>query len=70
MSKDYKDFQSVFEGIRNVLDSVDDELSLLKQINDEQKIELKKAKRFNIFMAVIAIVSLVVSFAGFVIALN
>lgn len=40
------------------MNAIDDELDLLKRINAEQKEELKKAKRFNIFMLVIALVSL------------
>ena len=53
-----KDFSNVFEGIHNTMDAIDSELDLLKQINSEQKEELQKAKRFNIFMLVIAIISL------------
>ncbi len=53
-----KDFSSVFDGIKKTMNAIDDELDLLKQINTEQKEELKKAKRFNIFMLVIALVSL------------
>ena len=53
-----KNFSTVFDGIRNTMDAIDSELDLLKRINEEQKIELKKAKRFNIFMLVIALISL------------
>ncbi len=41
------DFNSVFEGIDKVRSDIDNELSLLQQINKEQKIELEKAKQFN-----------------------
>lgn len=53
-----KDFSSIFEGIEKTMNAIDNELDLLKRINAEQKEELKKAKRFNIFMLVIALVSL------------
>ena len=53
-----KDFSSAFEGIKKTMNAIDNELDLLKQINAEQKEELRKAKRFNIFMLVIALVSL------------
>lgn len=56
-----KEFNSVFEGLSKTLNAVDSELDLLKKINDEQKEELKKSKRFNIIMFVIAIASFVVS---------
>ena len=56
-----KDFESVFSGLTRVLDAVDTELDLLKKINAEQKEELKKNKRFNVIMFVVAIVSLVLS---------
>lgn len=56
-----KDFESVFSGLTRVLDAVDTELDLLKKINAEQKEELKKNKRFNVIMFIVAIVSLVLS---------
>ena len=56
-----KEFNSVFEGLSKTLNAVDSELDLLKKINAEQKEELKKSKRFNIIMFVIAIASFVVS---------
>ncbi len=56
-----KDFESVFSGLTRVLDAVDTELDLLKKMNAEQKEELKKNKRFNVIMFVVAIVSLVLS---------
>lgn len=56
-----KDFESVFRGISRVLDAIDMELDLLKKTNAEQKEELKKNKRFNVIMFVVAIVSLVLS---------
>ena len=56
-----KEFNSVFERLSKTLNAVDSELDLLKKINDEQKEELKKSKRFNIIMFVIAIASFVVS---------
>ena len=64
-----KKINTVFEGISKTLNAVDSELDLLKKINAEQKEELKKSKRFNIIMFVIAIVSLVVSLASLGIAL-
>ena len=63
-----KNFNSVFEGLSKTLDAVDSELKLLKKINAEQKEELKKSKRFNIIMFVIAIASLVVSLVSLGIA--
>lgn len=56
-----KNFNSVFEGLSKTLDAVDSELELLKKINAEQKEELKKNKRFNIIMFIIALASFVVS---------
>lgn len=56
-----KQFSSIFEGIHKTMDAIDRELDLLKHINEEQKVELKKAKHFNVFMLVIALVSLAVS---------
>lgn len=61
MNNTNKDFEGVFSGIKLVLDAVDTELDLLKKINAEQKEELKKNKRFNVIMFVVAIVSLVLS---------
>lgn len=63
-----KKFNSVFEGLSKTLNAVDSELDLLKKINAEQKEELKKSKRFNIIMFVIAIASLVVSLVSLGIA--
>lgn len=63
-----KNFNSVFEGLSKTLNAVDSELDLLKKINDEQKEELKKGKRFNIIMFVIAIASFVLSLVSFGIA--
>lgn len=56
-----KDFKAIFEGISKTLDAVDAELEFLKRINSEQKEELKKNKRFNVMMFVVAIISLVLS---------
>ena len=53
-----KDFSNVFEGIQKTMNAIDGELDLLKQINAEQKEELRKAKRFNIIMLIIALLSL------------
>lgn len=59
-----KNFNTVFEGISKTMNAIDNELDLLKRINEEQKIELKKAKRFNIFMLVVALVSLAITVAS------
>ena len=59
-----KNFNNVFEGISKTMNAIDNELDLLKTINEEQKIELKKAKRFNIFMLVVALVSLAITVAS------
>ena len=53
-----KDFSNVFEGIQKTMNAIDGELDLLKHINAEQKEELRKAKRFNLFMLIIALISL------------
>ena len=63
-----KDFKSVFEGINKTMNAIDGELDLLKRINKEQKIELKKAKIFNIFMATIAIASFILSLISIIVA--
>ena len=60
------DFSSVFEGITKTRQDIEDELKLLKSINDEQKIELRKAKHFNLLMLVIGLVSLAASIASLV----
>ena len=59
-----KNFNTVFEGISKTMNAIDNELDLLKRINEELKIELKKAKRFNIFMLVVALVSLAITVAS------
>lgn len=64
-----KNFNTVFDGISKTMNAIDKELDLLKTINDAQKIELKKAKRFNIFMLVIALASFVGTIIGVVIPL-
>ncbi len=53
-----KDFSNIVEGIEKTMNAIDGELDLLKQINAEQKEELRKAKRFNIIMLIIALLSL------------
>ena len=53
-----KDFSSIAEGIEKTMNAIDGELDLLKHINAEQKEELRKAKRFNIIMLIIALLSL------------
>ena len=65
-----KDFSNVFEGIHNTMDAIDNELDLLKRINEEQKEELKKAKRFNLFMLVVALLSLTFTIIGFILGLS
>ena len=62
-----KDFSSVFEGIKKTMNAIDNELDLLKRINAEQKEELRKARRFNIFMLVIALVSLATTVIGLIV---
>ena len=59
-----KNFNNVFEGISKTMNAIDNELDLLKTINEEQKKELTKAKRFNVFMLVIALVSLAITVAS------
>ena len=44
-----KDFSNVFDGIKKTMNAIDGELDLLKQINAEQKEELRKAKRIQHF---------------------
>ena len=63
-------FTNVFEGIQQTKDAIDAELSLLKEINVEQKKELKKAKRFNIIMLIIAVASFVLTVVGVVIGIT
>ncbi len=65
-----KEFSNVFEGIHCTMDAIDSELDLLKKINAEQKIELKKAKRFNIIMLIIALLSLAFTIIGFILGLS
>lgn len=65
-----KDFSSVFEGIHRTMDAIDSELDLLKQINAEQKIELRKAKRFNLMMLAIGLISLVFTVITFILGLS
>ena len=62
-----KDFSNVFEGIEKTMNAIDVELDLLKQINAEQKEELRKAKRFNVIMLVIAIISLIATIVSLII---
>ena len=65
-----KNFSSVFEGIHKTMNAIDNELDLLKSINEEQKAELKKAKKFNIFMLVIALVSLALTVISVIIGVS
>lgn len=65
-----KDFSNVFDGIKKTMNAIDGELDLLKQINAEQKEELRKAKRFNIFMLIIAIISLAVTIVGLIVSFS
>ncbi len=62
-------FSSIADGIFKVREDIENELKQLNVIYEEQKKELQKSKRFNILMFVIAIISLVVALAGFVISL-
>ena len=61
------DFNSVFEGIKQTQNAINEELNLLKQINEEQKKELKKAKRFNIVMLIISLVSFALTGVGIIV---
>ena len=65
-----KDFSNVFEGIEKTMNAIDSELDLLKQINAEQKEELRKAKRFNVFMLIIAIISLIATIVSLIIGFS
>lgn len=65
-----KGFDNVFEGIRKTMDAIDHELDVLQTINKEQKIELRKAKHFNIFMAALSIVSIVLAVVSVIIAIK
>ena len=65
-----KDFSNVFDGIKKTMNAIDGELDLLKQINAEKKEELQKAKRFNIFMLIIAIISLAVTIVGLIVSFS
>ena len=65
-----KDFSNVFEGIKKTMNAIDGELDLLKQINAEQKEELRKAKRFNVIMLVIALISLIATFVSLIIGFS
>ena len=62
-----KDFSNIFEGIEKTMNAIDNELDLLKQINTEQKEELRKAKRFNVFMLIIALISLTATIIGLIV---
>ena len=63
-----KDFSNVFEGIQKTMNAIDGELDLLKHINAEQKEELRKAKRFNLFMLIIALISLAATIISLIVA--
>ncbi len=65
-----RDFDSVFEGIEQTQDMIKNELVVLQAINDDLKKEWKKAKRFNIMMFVVAIVSLAIAVASLIITLG
>lgn len=69
MNDKKNDFGSVFEGIEKTREDIDKEVELLKNINAEQKEELRKAKRFNIVMAVIGVISMFVSIASLVLTI-
>lgn len=69
MNDKKSDFGSVFEGIKKTREDIDKEVELLKNINAEQKEELRKAKRFNIVMAVIGVISMFVSIASLVLTI-
>lgn len=64
-----KNFTSVFEGLSKTLDTVGSELELLQKINAEQNEELRKTKRFNIVMFVIAILSFAATLISIVITI-
>ena len=65
-----KNFNNIFEGIHKTMDAIDRQLDVLKTINAEQKIELRKAKLFNVAMAIIAIASFAISVASLIITLR
>lgn len=65
-----KNFGNVFDGIHKTMDAIDHQLDVLQAINKEQKNELQKAKRFNIAMAIIAVISLAISVASLIITLR
>ena len=69
MNDEEMGFSNLFEGIHKVRKDIDNELSLLQTSNAEQKEELRKAKRFNTKMAVIAWISMVVSIISLVLAI-
>ncbi len=62
-----KDFSNIVEGIEKTMNAIDGELDLLKQINAEQKEELRKAKRFNVIMLIIALISLIATIVSLII---
>ncbi len=65
-----KDFSNVFDGIKKTMNAIDSELDLLKRINAEQKEELRKAKRFNIFMLIIALISLAATIISLIVGFS
>ena len=65
-----KDFSNVFDGIKKTMNAIDSELDLLKRINAEQKEELRKAKRFNIFMPIIALISLAATIISLIVGFS
>lgn len=65
-----KEFSNVFDGIKKTMNAIDSELDLLKRINAEQKEELRKAKRFNIFMLIIALISLAATIISLIVGFS
>ena len=63
-------FNSVFEGLEQTQAAFEKQIFELQRINSELKEEWKKAKRFNIIMLIIALVSLAFAVASLAITLK
>ncbi len=56
-----RDYSSVFEGIDKIREGDKEQIECLKKLVADQERELKKAKRYNTIMFILAVISLVLS---------
>ena len=54
-----KQFNSVFEGLEKAIQEINEQKESFINLNNELKNEIKKTKRYNVFMLILAIGSFI-----------